>query len=292
MNRHPSFVLVGVSVLSCLAPCFLPAAEITVDKEKKTVTIEAKIAPRKLVNLDQSYPFEVVACWPQCPFNLFGLEDTADDSAAIEKAAEKQSARVKEQFGGTSNPEAVKLLQRIAAAKATLLDPVKRAACRAAPRGEKAHETLVTIEAMPSEVHKALESLGLKAGKVAEPQQQKQAEGPELLVSLEIPREDGTTKKYPVGQLMLDIKTGKPLGKSVKFRFTGSTLLKPDPNKPDTKYAADASGTLIAIFPVTDKTVMQSTLRLEDEKFVKLEADKKLVPKEGTPVKLILEAAK
>ena len=27
----------------------------------------------------------------------------------------------------------------------------------------------------------------------------------------------------------------------------------------------DTSGTLIAIFPVTDKTVMQSTLRLEDE---------------------------
>ncbi len=201
------------------------AAEITVDKEKKTVIIDAKIAPRKLPNLDQIYPYEVVACWP-------------------------------------------------------------------APRGEKAHETLVTIEAMPSEVHKALESLGLKAGKVAEPQLQKPAEGPELLVSLEIPREDGTVKKYPVGQLMLDIKTGKPLGKSVKFRFTGSTLLKPDPNKPETKYAADTSGTLIAIFPVTDKTMMQSTLRLEDEKFVKLEADKKLVPKEGTPVKLILEVVK
>src|SRR5260370_2441541 len=104
------------------------AAEITVDKEKKTVIIDAKIAPRKLPNLDQIYPYEVVACWP-------------------------------------------------------------------APRGEKAHETLVTIEAMPSEVHKALESLGLKAGKVAEPQLQKPAEGPELLVSLEIPREDGTVKK-------------------------------------------------------------------------------------------------
>ena len=155
------------------------------------------------------------------------------------------------------------------------------------PHGGQAIRKMIT-----DDIHKALESLGLKAGKVAEPQLQKPAEGPELLVSLEIPREDGTTKKYPVGQLMLDIKTGKPLGKSVKFRFTGSTLLKPDPNKPETKYAADSSGTLIAIFPVTDKTMMQSTLRLEDEKFVKLEADKKLVPKEGTPVKLILEVAK
>jgi hypothetical protein len=264
------------------------AADIVVDRDKKTITIPAKVAPRKLINLDQVYPFEVVACWPQSPYSLFGLDDAVDDPAAIEKAAEKQVARIKEQ----NPPDAARLLEHIAQAKATLLDPTRRAACRAAPRGEKAHETLVTIEVMPSEVHKALESLGLTAGKVANPQQNAPAVGPELLVSLEIPRDDGSMRKVPVGQLMLDMKTGKPLGKSVKFRFTGSTLVKPDPNKPDTKYAADASGTLIAIFPVTDKTAMQSTLSFEDEKFVKLESDKKLMPKEGTPVKLILEVPK
>ena len=192
-------------------------AGITVDKEKKAVIVDAKVAPRKLANLDQIYPIEVVAC-----------------------------------FG--------------------------------APKGEKAHETLVTIEATPSEVHKALESLGLKAGKPAE--------GPELLLFLEIPREDGSKRKVPVSQLLLDIKTGKPLGKSVKFHFTGSELVKPDPNKADTEYAADKSGTLIAIFPVTAKTVLQSTLSMKDEKFVKLETDKKVLPKEGTPVKLIIEVPK
>jgi hypothetical protein len=198
---------------------------ITVDKEKKAVIVDAKVAPRKLANLDQIYPIEVVAC-----------------------------------FG--------------------------------APKGEKAHETLVTIEAIPSEVHKALESLGLKAGKPADVQNEKPAEGPELLLSLEIPREDGSKRKVPVSQLLLDIKTGKPLGKSVKFHFTGSELVKPDPNKAETHYAADASGTLIAIFPVTAKTVLQSTLSMKDEKFVKLETDKKILPKEGTPVKLIIEVAK
>ena len=118
------------------------------------------------------------------------------------------------------------------------------------------------------------------------------AEGPELALFLEIPREDGSKRKVPVSQLLLDIKTGKPLGKSVKFHFTGSELVKPDPNKPDTQYAADASGTLIAIFPVTAKTVLQSTLSMKDEKFVKLETDKKILPKEGTPVKLIIEVVK
>ena len=58
------------------------------------------------------------------------------------------------------------------------------------------------------------------------------------------------------------------------------------------KAPSDQSGTLIAIFPVTAKTVLQSTLSMKDEKFVKLEADKKVLPKEGTPVKLIIEVAK
>ncbi len=68
-------------------------------------------------------------------------------------------------------------------------------------------------------------------------------------------------------------------------------MRQPDPNKPDMVYAADLSGTLIAIFPVTDKTVFQTNMTMKEEKFVKLETDKKLLPKEGTPVKLILEVA-
>src|SRR5688500_6024544 len=73
---------------------------IVVDLEKKTISIPARIAPRKLPNLDQVYPLEVVATFP-------------------------------------------------------------------APKGQKAHETIVNFDAKPSEVHKALESLGLKPGKPA-----------------------------------------------------------------------------------------------------------------------------
>ncbi len=226
MKRIALFCLLCVLCDSVVQSAFAAEpAGITVDKEKKAVIVDAKVAPRKLANLDQIYPIEVVAC-----------------------------------FG--------------------------------APKGEKAHETLVTIEATPSEVHKALEGLGLKAGKPADVQNEKPAEGPELALFLEIPREDGSKRKVPVSQLLLDIKTGKPLGKAVKFHFTGSELVKPDPNKAETQYAADASGTLIAIFPVTAKTVLQSTLSMKDEKFVKLERDKKILPNEGTPVKLIIEVVK
>lgn len=209
--------------LGALFASNVSAAEITVDKEKKAVIIEAKVAPRKV--LAEVYPIEVIACFPH-------------------------------------------------------------------PRGKKAHETVVTIEAKPSDIHKALESLDLKPGKPADVPNDKPSEGPELLVSVEFMNADGAVKKIPVNQLLLDIKTGKTLPKSVRFRFTGSVLIQPDPNKPAKEYAADSSGTLIAIFPVTNETVMQSTLSMKDEKYVKLETDKKMLPKEGTPVKLILEVAK
>ena len=56
---------------------------------------------------------------------------------------------------------------------------------------------------------------------------------------------------------------------------------KPDPNKNEEVYGADMSGTLIAIFPVTNSTVFQTNFTMKEEKYVKLETDKKLLPKEG-----------
>ena len=50
-------------------------------------------------------------------------------------------------------------------------------------KGEKKHETVVTSEAKPSEIHKALESLGLKPGKPAKGEDAK-AVGPETEVFL------------------------------------------------------------------------------------------------------------
>src|SRR3954452_18521783 len=74
---------------------------VAVDKDKRTVTIDAKIAPRKLDDEKFKgviYPIEVIACW-------------------------------------------------------------------AYPKGQKAHETVVTFDVNPSAIHKALEELGLKPGK-------------------------------------------------------------------------------------------------------------------------------
>jgi len=191
---------------------------VIVDKEKKSITIPAKVAPRKLAKLDQIYPVEVIACWPE------------------------------------------------------------------SKNGQKAHETVVVFDVNPSEVHKALESFGLKAGKPAQGEGEK-AEGPEVMVSLELP--DG--KKVPIEKTLLDKKTGKPMPK-LKWYFTGSVMTQPNPEKDEKVYGADMSGTLVGIFPVTNQVVIQTNLTMKDEPLLKLETDKKLLPPEGTPVKLIIEA--
>jgi len=193
---------------------------LTIDKEKKTIRIDCKIAPRKLPNLDDIYPIEVIACWSH-------------------------------------------------------------------PRGQKAHETIVTHTINPSEVHKALESLGLKAGKPAKGADAV-AQGPELKIYIELPGPADTVKKVPIERTLIDRKTGKTMP-SVKWHFTGSIKKKLDPTKDEEVYAADHTGTIIGIFPVTDETVIQSSLTMKEEPFIKMETNKNVLPAEGTQVTLIIE---
>ncbi len=155
------------------------------------------------------------------------------------------------------------------------------------PKGKKAHETVVTFDAKPSEVHRALVDLGLKPGKPAQKDGDLQ-EGPEVRLLLEtVPGKAGT--RVPVERFLVDRKTGKPMPK-VKWLFTGSVMEKIAPDRPES-YGADETGTLIAIFPVTGATVFQSSLSLKDEKYVKLEVTDAL-PKVGTAVNLIISVGK
>ena len=175
-------------------------------------------------------------------------------------------------------------------AKYDQIYPIEVVACWPDPQGKKAHETIVTIDCKPSEVHKALESLGLKPGKPAMGENT-EAAGPEVKISLEIP-DGGGTKKVSIHHFLIDPKTKQPFPKDVKFKFTGSAMTKTDPTKSDETYGADLSGTLVAIYPVTNETVCQTTLTMKEEKYLKLETNPDLIPKEGTPVKLIIEVVK
>src|SRR5258708_11429164 len=110
----------------------------SVNKEKKSVTIACKMAPRKLPNLTEVYPIEVIATLPS-------------------------------------------------------------------PEGKKAHETVVTYSAKPSEIHAALVGLGLKPGKPALGEDAA-AVGPELRISLEAPGLDGKPRVMPNEKALVDRK--------------------------------------------------------------------------------------
>ena len=217
---------IATAFILCFSHNAIAADGITIDKDKKSVAIDAKIALRKLPTLDQVYPIEVIACW------------------------------------GHDRKEG---------------------------KGQKAHETVLTIDVLPSEVHKALESVGLKPGKPVKGGETA-GEGPELNVFIEFKGDGGAAKKLSIDKVLLDPKTRLPFPKSVKFRFTGSVMSKPDPNRSETKYGADITGTLIAVYPVTDETVCQTSLTMKEEKYLKLETNTAALPPAGTAVKLILEA--
>lgn len=163
--------------------------------------------------------------------------------------------------------------------------PIEVIATYPAPKGKKAHETVVTFDVKPSEVHKALETLGLKPGKPV--QGEGTSTGPEVEIFLEYPDADGKPKKVPIEETLEVIKTGKTMPR-VKWLFTGSVMTFPDPEKDDKVYGADMTGTLLTIFPVTNETVFQTNLTMKEEGSLKLEV-KKGLPKEGTPVKLIIQ---
>jgi hypothetical protein len=217
---------VGLLLLAVPAPAADTAAPagLTVDKEKGTVTIDCKVAPRKINDprYTEIYPIEVIACWPF-------------------------------------------------------------------PKGQKAHETVVVFDVKPSAVHKALEELGLKPGTPSGGNDE--PKGPEVNIYVEVPGEGGQARKVPIEKTIVDIKSGKPMPK-FHWRFTGSVMSKPDPTKDETVYGADLTGTLICIIPVTDQTVFQTNLTLKDEKYIRPETDKKVLPPEGTPLKLIIEVPK
>ena len=212
-------------VLVLLAPAAKPGGKegggVEIDKAKRLIKIDAKIAPRKIPTLKEIYPIEVIACW-------------------------------------------------------------------AHPKGQKAHETVVVIEAKPSAVHKAIENLGLKPGAPVMGGKD-QPKGPKVNVYLEVPGVGDEIKKITMDKALIDRKSQKPFPKSTEWRFTGSVMSKPDPNKDEMVYGADLTGTLIAIFPVTDQTVLQTNYSMEYEGIMKLETNTKVLPPEGTPVKLVIE---
>ena len=224
--------------------------------------------------------------------NLEG--DSADQPSVVVCLAEKSAVALEE----TAAVIAVDLQKRtlaipcrIAPRKLASLKevyPLEVAATFPSPRGQKAHETVVTFEAKPSEIHKALVSLGLRPGAPARGDESA-ATGPEVEILLELPGVTAKPRLVPIEKTVVDARTGKPMP-PLRWHFTGSALRQPDPAKDTRAYGADLGGTLITLYPVTDETVFQSNLTMRDCSLLKLETNKYVLPEEGTPARLIIRA--
>jgi len=98
------------------------------------------------------------------------------------------------------------------------------------------YEALLWSFAKPSDVHRALEFIGLKPGTPVNPAMLRfWADGDR--VNLDI-REDGGTNTIPIEQLILDTETGETLPEE-GFIFTGSIMVRPRQGQDKPQYAAD-----------------------------------------------------
>lgn len=167
--------------------------------------------------------------------------------------------------------------------------PIEVGATWSHPRGQKAHETIVVFgNVKPSEVHAALVGLGLKPGKPAIGEGQV-PKGPVIAALLEIKDASGDLRLVPLEKCLVHRESGKT-PKPFQWRFTGSVMKQPDPEKDEQVYGADLTGTLLSLFPVTDACVLQTQLTMEDEPNYRLETNSEVLPPEGTEVRLLLRA--
>jgi len=195
------------------------SAKLTIDMEKRTISIPCNIAPRKLPTLADIYPLEVIACHP-------------------------------------------------------------------APIGQKAHETIVTTEVKPSELYAALVQLGLKPGVPARGLEGEPT-GPEVRLLLEFPDLTGRPRTMRIEDVIADALTGRGI-LPLKWRFTDATPRHQTGYNANRDYAADLSGTLITLFPITAETVIQSTQSMKSRAVLNLDTRKDILPPEGTPARLIV----
>ena len=71
--------------------------------------------------------------------------------------------------------------------------------------------------------------------------------------------------KVTIDKAMIDPKNGKPFPKTVEWRFTGSALTQPDPNKEEKVYGADLTGNWVVSNPNADGTVRKTYFDLKQE---------------------------
>lgn len=153
-------------------------------------------------------------------------------------------------------------------------------------KGGKDYESLFRAEVDAGALYEGLKKLGVQPG--APPADEKAPPtGGKLKISVEWKQGD-QARKDPVEAFVLDTKTGKPM-EPVAWVFTGSKQgFVPDLEKTDLLVKQNKN--LVALVQI-DPTVLVMNPVL-DASGHRYKANKDLLPKEGTPVRIVFEAAK
>ncbi len=158
--------------------------------------------------------------------------------------------------------------------------------------GVKDHETLLVTDARPSSLHAALLALGLAPGRPAQwvtPAGEKPVfispAGAALIVTVRWTDKKGATHEVPVTDWMMEVATKKKMHKT-RWIFVGSDFIN------DGRYWADVEGLHISVTNFASAVIDVPFKSTSADALREFGVNTTAVPPKGTPVKLIIQAAK
>ncbi len=160
--------------------------------------------------------------------------------------------------------------------------------------GTREHESILTVDAQPRDIHLALILLGLEPGSPLKWERLESGEakvhpptGPEVAVML-IYEHDGQTRTVNANEWVVDQRTGRVMEGNV-WLFAGSRFETYDGKQ---IYMADPNGSVLSLVNFGDDVLARDTEMTRDNDDQAWNTNTPVIPKEGTVVTIRLSPVK
>ena len=154
----------------------------------------------------------------------------------------------------------------------------------------RTHESILVVDAKPSQVHLAIQMLGLEPGApmfwryVDGEYELDPAHGPAVTVTV-VYQQDGHTVEVPANQWVINRQTDQTLAEPV-WIFTGSSF---DDSQDLPNYRADVEGSILSLVHFGDEVLARQTTTTSQSDEGLLQPNTDQIPEVGTPVKIRLQ---
>ena len=154
----------------------------------------------------------------------------------------------------------------------------------ACPRGTKEHESVVSVNALSSQIHAALLAVGAEPGEpVSWQEEYKPATGPVIKIELWWKSDSGEIKKVAAQQMVRDFKSGQPMKHDWVF---GGSQTFTDDETGESYYYGD-SGELVCLSNFSTATMDVPVRSSEANEGLLFEANTPNIPAVNTKVYLV-----